>query len=234
MLTTDAKAPDLNAKGNVSLESLNLAPIVKDPAQKSDITGSARFDVRLAGNPTPPAAALDRLSGHVAFDGPKVTAAGYTASNVKAAADIKGRHIRLDTRANAYGGSATAKGSLTIAGPTGQPFLLDLAGSASRINLANLPRTINAPRITTNLNASAYHVKGSVRPQDVRGRKRHAGAVHARRRHDHDRHVRRVHARVNDRKSWSRQPDLRRARRSPRSEPEERRRGFPDRRTCEA
>jgi autotransporter translocation and assembly factor TamB len=160
-LTTDAKAPDLNAKGNVSLESLNLAPIVKDPAQKSDITGSARFDVRLAGNPTPPAAALDRLSGHVAFDGPKVTAAGYSASNVKATADIKGRRIGLDARASAYGGSATAKGSLTIAGPTGQPFLLDLAGRASHINLAGLPRNLNAPRITTNLNATAYHVKGT-------------------------------------------------------------------------
>src|SRR6185436_3396841 len=161
MLTTDAKAPDLNAKGNVSLEALNLAPIVKDPAQKSEITGSARFDVRLAGNPTPPAAALDRLRGHVAFDGPKVVAAGYAASSVKASADIEGRHIGLNARANAYGGSATAKGSLTIAGPTGQPLLLDLAGSASHINLANLPRTINAPRITTNLNASAYHVKGT-------------------------------------------------------------------------
>jgi len=161
MLTTDAKAPDLNAKGNVSLEALNLAPIVKDPAQKSEITGSARFDVRLAGNPTPPAAALDRLRGHVAFDGPKVVAAGYAASSVKASADIEGRHIGLNARANAYGGSATAKGSLTIAGPTGQPFLLDLAGRASHINLANLPRTINAPRITTNLNASAYHVKGT-------------------------------------------------------------------------
>src|SRR3954468_16477603 len=161
LLTTDAQAPDLNAKGNVSLQSLNLAPIVRDPAQKSDITGSARFDVRLAGNPTPPAAALDRLRGHIAFDGPKVQAAGYAASDVKAAADIEGRHIGLDARANAYGGGATAKGSLTIAGPTGQPLLLDLAGSASHINLANLPRTLNAPRLATNLNATAYHVKGT-------------------------------------------------------------------------
>src|SRR4051812_28050065 len=116
--TTDTKAPDLNAKGNLTLDHLNLAPLVKDPAQKSDITGAAQFDVRLAGNPTPPAAALDRLSGHLAFDGPTVRAAGYAASNVKAAADIKGRHIDLNARANAYGGSATAKGTLTVAGPT--------------------------------------------------------------------------------------------------------------------
>ena len=161
-LTTDAKAPDLNAKGSVSVEALNLAPIAKSPAQKSDITGNARFDVHLAGNPTPPAAALDRLSGHVAFDGPKVVTAGYAASNVKVAVDIKGRHIGLEGHANAYGGAASAKGSLTIAGPTGEPFLIDIGGSASHVNLAALPRTINAPRTTTNLNASAYHVKGTV------------------------------------------------------------------------
>ena len=161
-LTTDAKAPDLNARGDVSLEHLDLAPIARTPSQKSDITGHARFDVRLAGNPTPPAAALDRLSGRVAFQGPKVVAAGYAASNVRATAEMRGRRIGLDARANAYGGSATAKGSITIAGPTGQPFLLDLSGSASHINLADLPRTINAPRITTNLNAQTYHVTGSV------------------------------------------------------------------------
>jgi autotransporter translocation and assembly factor TamB len=161
-VTTDAKAPDLNAKGDVTLESLNLAPIVRDPAQKSDISGHARFDVRLAGNPAPPAAALDRLTAHVAFEGPKVTAAGYAASNVRATADMRGRRIGLAARANAYGGTATAKGSLTIAGPTGQPFLLDLSGSASHVNLAGLPRTLHAPRTTTDLNASAYHLEGSI------------------------------------------------------------------------
>jgi len=161
-LTTDAKAPDLNARGDVSLEHLDLAPIARTPSQKSDITGHARFDVRLAGNPTPPAAALDRLSGRVAFQGPTVVAAGYAASNVRATAEMRGRRIGLDARANAYGGSTTAKGSITIAGPTGQPFLLDLSGSASHVNLAGLPRTINAPRIPTNLNAQTYQVKGSV------------------------------------------------------------------------
>jgi autotransporter translocation and assembly factor TamB len=161
-LTTDAKAPDLNAKGSVSLEALNLAPIVRDPAQKSEITGHARFDVRLAGNPTPPAAALDRLRARVAFDGPTVVAAGYAASNVKATVDMKGRHIGLDARANAYGGRASAKGSLTIAGPTGEPFLIDVAGSASHVNLAALPNTIHAPRTATDLNASNFHVKGTV------------------------------------------------------------------------
>jgi autotransporter translocation and assembly factor TamB len=160
--TTDAKAPDLNAKGEMTVQHLNLAPIVKSPSQKSDITGHARFDVRLAGNPAPPAAALDRFSGRVSFTGPRVVAAGYAASNVKANADMRGRRIGLDARANGYGGTATAKGTITIAGPAGEPFLLDLTGSASHVDLAGLPRSINAPRTTTNLNATAYHVTGSI------------------------------------------------------------------------
>ena len=160
--TTDAKAPDLNARGDVTVRNLDLAPLSKNRTRKSDITGHARFDVRLAGNPAPPAAALDRLTARVAFEGPKVQAAGYAASNVKATAEMRGRHIGIDARANAYGGTGTAKGSITIAGPAGQPYLLDLAGSASRVNLADLPRSTNAPRIATNLNATAYHVKGTI------------------------------------------------------------------------
>ena len=45
---------------------------------------------------------------------------------------------------------------------TGQPFLIDLSGRASHVNLAGLPRTMRAPRIATNLSASAYHIKGSI------------------------------------------------------------------------
>src|SRR4051812_37064401 len=42
-LTTDAKAPDLNAKGNVTLQQLNLAPPVKGPAQKRNISREDRL-----------------------------------------------------------------------------------------------------------------------------------------------------------------------------------------------
>ncbi|HVD94486.1 MAG TPA: translocation/assembly module TamB domain-containing protein, partial [Vicinamibacterales bacterium] len=35
---------------------------------------------------------------------------------------------------------------------------------ASHINLAGLPPAVNAPRVTTDLNATAYHVKGSIGP----------------------------------------------------------------------
>ncbi len=165
----DFAAPDFGVRGDVTLQNLNLAPLLKNPAQKSDITGHARLDLKLPGTPRG-AAALDRLRGRLTFEGPKVVAAGYTATSVKVRADVAGRRLGLDGRANAYGGSATARGFIVTPAATGQPTRIDLAGSASHINLAGLPRTINAPRITTNLNASAYHIKGSFgRATDVEG-----------------------------------------------------------------
>ncbi len=159
-VTGDLRAPDLGVRGDVDMRNLNLAPLLKNPAQKSDISGHAKVDLRLPGTPEG-AAALDRLRGRVVFAGPKVVAAGYTASNVKVTADLAGRRINLDGRADAYGGSATAKGFIAPPASTGQPTVLDLAGAASHINLASLPRNLNAPRIKSNLNATAYHVQGT-------------------------------------------------------------------------
>ncbi len=168
-VTGDFVAPDLGARGDVDVRNLDLAPLLKNPTQKSDITGHAKLDLRLPGTP-PGAATLDRLRGRVIFEGPKVVAAGYTATAVKVTADIAGRRLALDGRANAYGGSGTAKGFILTPSAPGHPTQLDLAGRASHINLASLPRKINAPRITTNLNATSYHVKGSFgRTTEVRG-----------------------------------------------------------------
>src|SRR3954453_16832095 len=47
-MTADAKAPDFGARGDVDVEKLNLAPLLKDPAQKSDITAHAAVDVKMA------------------------------------------------------------------------------------------------------------------------------------------------------------------------------------------
>ncbi|HYT75639.1 MAG TPA: hypothetical protein VEL79_12870, partial [Vicinamibacterales bacterium] len=159
-VTADLQPPDLGARGSVSVQHLDLAPIVKSASQRSDITGRATLAIRMASAPAS-AAAVDRLRGRVAFEGPSVAAAGYRASDVRVTANLAGRRINLDGRANAYGGSATAKGLIVIPGPAAQPTRIDLAGQASHINLAALPRQINAPRIATNLNATAYHVTGT-------------------------------------------------------------------------
>ena len=160
VVTADLKAPDLGVKGDVTTANLDLAPLLKDPRQKSDISGHAKVDLQVASAPAA-APAIERLRGRVVFQGPRVVAAGYTASDVRVTADLAGRRIALDGRARAYGGSATAKGFFVTPAAPGQPLQFDLAGSASHINLAQLPRNLNAPRIATDLNATAYHVKGT-------------------------------------------------------------------------
>jgi autotransporter translocation and assembly factor TamB len=159
-VTGDLLAPDLGVRGDVDMRNLNLAPLLKSPAQKSDISGHAAVDLRLAGTPKG-AAAFDRLRGRVVFAGPKVVAQGYSASDVKVRADFAGRRINLDGRANAYGGTATTKGFIATPASAGQPTVIDLTGAASHIDLAGLPRKLKAPRVKSNLNATAYHVKGS-------------------------------------------------------------------------
>ncbi len=159
-VTADLKAPDLGVQGDVSLTNLDLAPILKDPAQRSDITGHAKLDVKVAGSPAS-ASALERLRAHVVFQGPTVVAAGYRATDVRATVDIAGRRIALDARAKAYGGTATARGVIVAPGPAAEPTRIDLTGSAAHINLAGLPSNVSAPRIPTNLNATTYRVKGT-------------------------------------------------------------------------
>jgi autotransporter translocation and assembly factor TamB len=162
-VVADLSAPDLGVRGDVNLKNLDLAPILKDPAQKSDITGLAKVDLKV---PSTPAGApiVERLRAHVVFSGPTVMALGYRASEVRATADITGRRIALDARVNAYGGGATAKGVIVAAKAAGDPTVFDLTGSATNINMATLPANLNAPRVTTDLNPTAYHVKGSVGP----------------------------------------------------------------------
>jgi autotransporter translocation and assembly factor TamB len=160
-ITADAKAPDFAARGRVDVANLNLAPLLKDPAQRSDITGRATVDVRMASAPAD-APALSRMRGTFALDAPHVVAAGYRANAIAVRGTIEGRRIGIDGRAGAYGGTAVAKGTVIAPAAAGDPLQFDVAGSIAHVNLANLPRSANAPRVATDVNARAYHVKGSI------------------------------------------------------------------------
>ena len=160
-VTADVKGPDLGLKGKVVTERLNLAPILRSPAQRSSITGTANLDIRLAGGPanTP---VFDRMSGTFQFDGPHAAAAGYEATNVHARGGLDRGRVTLDARAAAYGGTATASGF--IAPPSGRrPLSFDLQGRAENVNLKGLPAAVRAPALDTDLSVAAYHVTGTGR-----------------------------------------------------------------------
>ncbi len=164
-LTTDVQAPDFAARGELDLDQLNLAPIVRDAQQRTNLTGHARLDVAMKSEPAS-AAVVDRLRGTLAFTGTHVAAAGYEARNVKLWAAIAGPKITVDGRAAAYGGSATARGSIVLP-DGGRALAFDLRGAADHVDLRNLPAATGVPKLATNLSVADYHIAGQ--GQTIRG-----------------------------------------------------------------
>ena len=160
-LTADVKAPDFAARGAVEVERLNLAPLLKDPAQRSDITGRAELDLRVAAGPAS-APITDRLDGTFAFNGPAVAVAGYQARDVKVRGEFDGSRLNLDGRASAYGGSATSRGFVVLPSE-GRQLAFDLRGAADNVDLRGLPAATGAPKLATDLSVSEYHVTGAGR-----------------------------------------------------------------------
>jgi len=157
-LTTDVQAPNFAARGDVDVERLNLALILRNPAQRTNLTGHAKLNLALKSEPAS-APVPDRMTGTYAFAGPHVVAAGYEARNVKLSGKIDGPKITLDGRAAAYGGTATARGFI-VTPAKGRAIAFDLRGGAERVDLRNLPASTGAPRLATNLSVSEYHVTG--------------------------------------------------------------------------
>ena len=157
-LSSDVKAPDFAARGQVQIERLNLAPIIRNPAQRSDITGTADIDLRIASGPAS-APFVDRLRGDFKFTGPSVTAAGYHAADVRAVGSLDGGRLSLDAGASAYGGTATAKGFIALPAPE-RALALDLQGKAEGVDLRELPAQLSVPKLATDLSVAGYHVVG--------------------------------------------------------------------------
>lgn len=158
-VTADVQGPAMGAEGDVQVEHLNLAQLLQDPAQRSDITGRAQLDLEVAVTPAA-APVAERLSGTFTFTGPRVVAAGYAASDVRVRGTIKGPRIELDGRAKAYGGTATARGFIVTPSER-RPVSFDLRGRANNVNLKGLPASTGAPDLSTNLDLARYHVRGT-------------------------------------------------------------------------
>jgi autotransporter translocation and assembly factor TamB len=158
-VTADVKTPDFAVRGAVDVERLNLAPILKSPAQQSDITGEAKVDLRFASAPASRPFG-DRIAGSFTFRGPSVLAAGYQARSVKATGTFADGRINLDASAAAYGGTGTAKGFVGLPAP-GRRVAFDLRGTANHVDLRNLPARLGVPKLATDLSAAEYHVAGT-------------------------------------------------------------------------
>ncbi|MFN7915041.1 MAG: translocation/assembly module TamB domain-containing protein [Vicinamibacterales bacterium] len=154
-LVADVQAPGQAVRGSLQVRHLDLAPLLKDAAQKSDLTADLQADVTAASFSD-----LDSLKGTASIASPRVALAGYTADAVSAEARIDGRRMTVDAKASAYGAGLTAHGPVTI--PRGdEPATFNLRGRVAHANLATLPRRLKAPRARTDVTA-AYHATGTL------------------------------------------------------------------------
>jgi autotransporter translocation and assembly factor TamB len=159
-LVVDALEPQQSIKGDLTVRNLDLAPILNDPAQKSDITANAHADLRAKSFSD-----LNSLRGGLTVDSPKLAAAGYAAGPIDAKAQFEGRRVALTAHAKAYGASASASGHAVLPDRSKnaklQTIPFDLSGQIRGIDLRNLPASAAAPRAATDVNAD-YHVAGTV------------------------------------------------------------------------
>jgi autotransporter translocation and assembly factor TamB len=158
-LTADAEAPDFAVKAELDVERLNLERILKDPEQRSDISGHAKLDLGIASSPED-APAQDRLKGTFGVSAQEVVAAGYQATDVTVTGSLDGARIALDGRARAYGSTATASGFIVTPAP-GRPLSFDLRGRADDVDPRRLPASTQAPKVAAKVSVAEYQVRGT-------------------------------------------------------------------------
>ena len=159
----DVAMPGQAVQGTVSVRHLNLAPIVNDPRQRTDLTADARLDLRATS-----LSDLESVRGTVSVNVPRLAASGYTAQNVKVNARVDGRRIEGRGQAAAYGAEATAAGRLTL--PKGSdPLSYDLRGRARHLDLRRLPPRLGVPPAETHVDTE-YHVRGIETPGRAQAR----------------------------------------------------------------
>jgi len=160
-IVADVEAPGQSVASDLSIRHLNLAPILNDPKQQSDITANARVNVHGEALSN-----VNSLKGTLTVNSPRIVAAGYTAGPIDAKANVDGRRVALDARAAAYGATATTVGTVMLPDTTrkdakAQPIAFDLHGQARKVDLRKMPRELKIPPADTDVNAD-YRVSGSV------------------------------------------------------------------------
>jgi hypothetical protein len=152
-LVTDVDGPQQSAVGDVEVRHLDLAPILADKSQKSDLSVTAKTDLYGAA-----LSQFGQLSGLVTFSAPHVAIAGVAADHINGSAKLARGTMTIDTHAGMYGAGVTAAGQLILPANR-QPFGYDLRGQVRGLNLQALPPTLKAPAAPTNLTAD-YHAVG--------------------------------------------------------------------------
>ena len=156
-VTADLVGREHAIKGEVHLGHLDLAPIVRSAAAKSDLTGLARVDVRF-----PAAPGRGPVAGSFSVSTFSARLAGYYAQQIEARGRVDGKRVFVDRgKALAYGAAATASGTVEpgVRGPKGTGLALNLHGSVAGLDLRRLPATLRVPPFDSRLTFD-YQVNG--------------------------------------------------------------------------
>ena len=140
-LTVDIHGPEKRIAGTALVEHFNALPLVpRDGASvpsdlfKTDVTGTAQFDLALPSGRLP-------VSGTYTLRASYVRAGGYEARDLNVSGRIDGRMVRINGSAAAYGGRATAVGTIN----TVPPVVVNISGRAANIDLRRLPPVLRVP-----------------------------------------------------------------------------------------
>ncbi|MBP7570552.1 MAG: translocation/assembly module TamB domain-containing protein [Acidobacteria bacterium] len=157
-LTANLAGETPRVAGVLNLRAVDLAPVVRNPAAASDLTGTLRLDLAL-----PPSEAGGPAVGTFAARLPRAKAAGYEAADVRANGRVDGMRVRLaEATARAYGATARLAGLIVPASETrGTPLTVDLSGSMAGLDLRRLPADLDVPRAASRLDFD-YQLAGTL------------------------------------------------------------------------
>ncbi len=149
-LVTDLRAPDFRVRGSAPCRAIEpRADSEEIPSSRATSPATSRVDVKFLSGPEG-APALDRLGGTFTFSGPRVTAFGYAASDVRANGSFKGPRIVLSAaNVRAYRRRGDDPRSDRPAQSAAGRSRYDLRGTATNVDLRRLPTSVRAPQLDT-------------------------------------------------------------------------------------
>ncbi len=158
-LVADGEAPAYGARGSASVTDFDLAGWMGDPALQTAIT--ARTDLDVTGSD------LQTLAGNVALEATSAEAMGYRVGAARARAEIAEGVADVTGDVQAYGATVTTAGTVDFAGAAEGDLALALAGDIRDLDVRQLPATLGAPPLRTDISL-AYRAEGPLDRMRVR------------------------------------------------------------------
>ena len=143
-VVADLDGPERGLKGEARVEGFDLSKVT-DTLPASGITADAQVDLTLD--------AHDEVDGRAHVRVAPTEVRGYRVDALEARATITKSRMKVDAAADAYGAHATAVGDV-VPPLKGRTLTAHLEGRIAGLDLRRLPRTLDVPRLATQVAAS--------------------------------------------------------------------------------